>query len=50
MKNKLLLLNLLTKDNFAERLKQENVGSKNDPAEFIKKTDLDEKLKRKLIS
>ena len=36
--------NKLIKENFDERLKQENLASKNDIADFIKKTDFDEKL------
>ena len=34
----------LTKENFAERLTQANLGSKNDIVDFVKKTEFDEKL------
>ena len=38
-------LNKLTSENFTARLKQANLASKNDIANFIKKTDFDESLK-----
>ena len=38
-------LNNLTSENFTARLKQANLASKNDIANFIKKTDFDESLK-----
>ena len=38
-------LNKLTSENFTARLKQANLASKNDIANFVKKTDFDEKLK-----
>ena len=34
-----------TSDNFAARLKQANLASKNDITDFVKKTDFDDKLK-----
>ena len=37
--------NKLTADNFAARLKQEDLTSKNDIADFVKNTDFDEQLK-----
>ena len=37
--------NKLTSENFTARLKQANLASKNDIANFIKKTDFDESLK-----
>ena len=37
--------NKLAPENFTARLKQENLVSKNDVANFVKKTDFDEKLK-----
>ena len=41
-----LLKNLISlEENFATRLAQENLASKNDIANFVKKTDFDEKLK-----
>ena len=47
MQNTLLLKNLisLTSENFAARLTQANLSSKNDIANFVKKTDFDDKLK-----
>ena len=44
--------NKLTVENFAARLKQANLASKNDIADFIKQTDFDKKLRnmsKKLI-
>ena len=41
----ILILKNLTPENFTARLKQENLVSKNDVANFVKKTDFDEKLK-----
>ena len=38
-------LNKLTSENFTARLKQANLASKNDIANFIKKTDFDNNLK-----
>ena len=38
--------NKLTKESFAGRLKQANLSSKNDIADFVKKTDFDEKLRQ----
>ena len=35
----------LTSENFTARLKQANLASKNDIANFVKKTDFDNKLK-----
>ena len=48
MINILLLLNLikLTAGNFAERLKQAKLTTKDDIADFIKKTNFDDKLKK----
>ena len=43
--NILLLHNLITAENFAARLAQANLASKSDVANFVKKTDFDEKLK-----
>ena len=40
-----LEFNKLTAENFAARLPQTNIASKNDIAHFIKKTDFDDKLK-----
>ena len=40
-----LKFNMLTIENFAARLAQVNLASKNDIANFIKKTDFDDKLK-----
>ena len=37
--------NKLTSENFTARLKQANLASKNDIANFVKKTHFDEKLK-----
>ena len=37
-------LNKLVEEKFTERLKQANLASKNDTADFVKKTDFDEKL------
>ena len=37
--------NKLTAENFAARLSQSNLASKNDIANFVKKTDFDNKLK-----
>ena len=37
--------NKLTSENFAARLAQANLSSKNDIAKFVKKTDVDDKLK-----
>ena len=37
--------NRLTEGNFAERLAQVNLASKNDIANFVKKTDFDDKIK-----
>ena len=37
--------NKLTTDNVAARLKQEDLTSKNDIADFVKNTDFDEQLK-----
>ena len=42
-------LNKLTSENFTARLKQANLASKNDIANFIKKTDFDESLKTVLL-
>ena len=44
--------NKLTVENFAAKLKQANLASKNDIADFIKQTDFDKKLRnmsKKLI-
>ena len=42
-----LLKNLISlEENFATRLAQENLASKNDIANFVKKTDFDDKLKK----
>ena len=38
--------NKLTADNFTARLAQANPASKNDIADFVKKTDFDEELKK----
>ena len=38
--------NKLTKENFDERLKQENLASKNDITDFIKNTGFDETLRK----
>ena len=38
-------INKLTADNFAARLKQANLGNKNDILDFVKKTHFDEKPK-----
>ena len=46
-------VNKLTEVNFAARLAQANLASKNDLANFVKKTDFDKKLKnlsKKIIS
>ena len=37
--------NKLTSENFTARLKQGNLGSKNDIADFVKKKDFDDKPK-----
>ena len=37
--------NKLTSESFTERLKQANLASKNDIADFVKKTDFDNELK-----
>ena len=42
----ILLLKNLTADNFAARLKQANLASKNDIDGFVKNTDFDEKIKK----
>ena len=39
-------LNKLTSHNFAAGLAQANLASKNDIAEFVKKSDFDDKLKK----
>ena len=39
--------NKLVKERFADRLKQANLASKNDMADFVKKTDYIEKLIKK---
>ena len=39
--------NKLVKERFADRLKQANLASKNDMADFVKKTDYNEKLIKK---
>ena len=36
---------MFTSKNFAARLKQTNLASKNDFADFVKQTDFDDKLK-----
>ena len=41
----ILLLNKLTSENFAARLAQVNLTSKNDIVAFVKKRDFDDKLK-----
>ena len=46
MINILLLLNELTAENFAARLTQTNLASKNDTPNFVKKADFDDKLKK----
>ena len=38
-------MNKLTADNFGRRLKQANLASKDDIADFVKKTYFDDKLK-----
>ena len=40
------IFNKLKKENFAERLKQANLASKNDIADFVRRTDLDRKLRK----
>ena len=40
-------INKLVKERFADRLKQANLASKNDMADFVKKTDYNEKLIKK---
>ena len=40
-------INKLVKERFADRLKQANLASKNDMADFVKKTDYIEKLIKK---
>ena len=46
IKNKITTSNYyLTSENFTARLKQENLASKNNIANFVKKTDFDNKLK-----
>ena len=49
MINRLLTgeFNKLVKERFADRLKQANLASKNDMADFVKKTDYIEKLIKK---
>ena len=42
-------INKLVKERFADRLKQANLASKNDMADFVKKTDYIEKLIKKAI-
>ena len=41
--------NKLTSENFALRLSQANLASKNDIAVSVKKTDFDDKLKKKVL-
>ena len=36
---------MITAENFAARLAQANLGTKSDIADFVKKTDFDDKLK-----
>ena len=42
-------INKLVKERFADRLKQANLASKNDMADFVKKTDYIEKLIKKQL-
>ena len=41
----ILLLKILTSKTFTERLEHANLGSKNDTANFVKRTHFDNKLK-----
>ena len=45
LKRKLLIIIMMTLENFAARLTQLNFTSKNDIANFINKTDFDDTLK-----
>ena len=45
IKNKLLLRNLITSQKFAARLAQANLASKNGIAAFVKKINIDDKMK-----
>ena len=41
----MIMMNMLTSENFTSRLAQTNLASKSDIANFVKKIDFDDKLK-----